>query len=427
MNLDILPEFQEFLLSNNLVAKKRIPFYAHWVSKFLAFSNNHEDMAINLRTKEFVNFLNKDKNAALWQLNQAQEAIHLYINHFLDKNKAIFCPNAPKKPAIQKDIPRIIYETRKAIRTRHYSYKTERSYIGWIKRFYGYLTDTRSKEKGSSNVESKDIREFLSYLAIKKRVSSSTQNQAFNALLFLGRNVLHITLQDLNKTVRAKRGAKLPTVLSQKEIERLFKNISGKDELILKLIYGAGLRLMELARLRVKDIDFDNNVLIIRSGKGNKDRASVLPETITDLLQTHLKDVKLLHENDIKKGYGEVYLPNALSKKYPRAAKEWSWQYAFPSSKLSIDPVSGKIRRYHISDKTVQNMMRKAVAKAKIPKHITVHTLRHSFATHLLIKGVNIRQIQELLGHKNIETTMIYTHVIKDITNTPKSPLDDLK
>jgi integron integrase len=196
--------------------------------------------------------------------------------------------------------------------------------------------------------------------------------------------------------------------------------------LILQLLYGAGLRLLELARLRVKDIDFEQNLIFVRGGKGDKDRATILPQTVKNILQKHLDDVKKLHAKDLAGGYGEVYLPDSLERKYPNAAKEWGWQYVFPASKLSVDPRSGKIRRHHISEKTIQNAVKEAVNKSGIVKHASVHTLRHSFATHLLMNGVNIREIQTLLGHKHVETTMIYTHVVRDIVSVPRSPLDSL-
>ncbi|MEK6568074.1 MAG: integron integrase, partial [Candidatus Omnitrophota bacterium] len=218
----------------------------------------------------------------------------------------------------------------------------------------------------------------------------------------------------------------MPVVLSKEEVGKIFEHAAGKDLFFLQLLYGTGMRLMELVRLRVQDIDFDSNLIFIRSSKGDKDRTTVLPEAIKDRLREHLKEVKALHEKDLKDGHGEVWLPLALERKYPNAAKQFGWQYVFPSSKLSIDPASGKIRRFHISEKTIQNAMAKAVRKAGITKHATVHTLRHSFATHLLMSGTNIRQVQELLGHNNVETTMIYTHVIRDISNAPQSPLDKL-
>jgi integron integrase len=261
---------------------------------------------------------------------------------------------------------------------------------------------------------------------LKRRVSSSTQNQAFNALLFLFRNILEIELPDLSKTVRAKRGQKLPVVMSIEEVQALFENLQGLPLLMVQLIYGSGLRLMELFRLRVKDIDFGLNAINVRGAKGDKDRTTVLPEAVKKELQAHLKRVKALHKKDLKSGHGKVYLPDALERRYPGAGKKWYWQYVFPSLRLSVDPRSGKIRRHHMNEKTIQIAVREASMKAGISKHVTVHTLRHSFTTHLLMKGVNIREIQELLGHKNVETTMIYTHVLRGMSNAPKSPLDNL-
>ena len=293
-----------------------------------------------------------------------------------------------------------------------------------MERFLGYV-----KEAGRERFDdltSEDIRDFLSHLALRKRVSSSTQNQAFNALLFLFRNVLNKETGNLDTTVRAKRGPKLPVVLSVDEIKAVFQHLSGQGLLMGQLLYGAGLRLMELARLRVKDIDFDMNTIYVRSGKGDKDRSTVLPAAVKEQLREHLERVKALHEQDLAAGHGAVYLPDALDRKYPNAPKEWAWQYVFPSSAFSVDPLSGIVRRHHVSDTTIQTAIKNAVRKAGIPKHASVHTLRHSFATHLLMSGVNIREVQELLGHKNIETTMIYTHVIRDMSNVPRSPLDSL-
>ncbi|MBM4340220.1 MAG: integron integrase [Deltaproteobacteria bacterium] len=315
---------------------------------------------------------------------------------------------------------------RQALRIKHYSYRTERSYLEWVERFFDYTSKIKKKDVRAAGLDPDDVRDFLSYLAMTKKVSSSTQNQAFNALLFLFRDVLKAELGDMSKTVRAKRGQKLPVVLSPEEIQSLFKHIKGLNLLVLQLLYGSGLRLLELARLRVKDIDFDQNLVFVRGGKGDKDRTTILPQTVKGMLKKHLDEVKQLHDKDLSGGYGEVYLPDALERKYPNAVKEWGWQYVFPSSKLSVDPRSGKIRRHHISEKTIQNAVKEAAQKAGIVKHASVHTLRHSFATHLLMNGVNIREIQNLLGHKHVETTMIYTHVIRDMISVPQSPLDSL-
>ena len=257
-------------------------------------------------------------------------------------------------------------------------------------------------------------------------MAASTQNQAFNALLFVFREVLHADLGDLRQTVRAKRGPKLPVVLTVEEVAVLLRQLKGRDLLVVKTLYGAGMRLMEAARLRVQDIDFGAHCIIIRGGKGDKDRSTLLPEAIKDDLMEHLAKVRVIHEHDLEKGFGEVSLPESLDKKYPNAGKEWRWQYVFPANNLSVDPRTNKIRRHHISSNVIQKAVADAVKRAGIPKHATVHTLRHSFATHLLMDGVNIREVQELLGHKNVETTMIYTHVIRDLSHAPKSPLDAL-
>ena len=420
----ILPEFQDFLLSRSLVPAKNAPFYAHWVSKFLAFSNKNQDLGPDLRVQKFLTLLKSQKKIADWQVRQADESLRLYIHHFLNGKTSVLSPNVPQERF--PDASRILGEMREAIRIKHYSYRTERSYLEWAKRFIDYTSKVKKKDVRAAGLDSGDVKDFLSFLALTKRVSSSTQNQAFNALLFLFRDVMKTELGDLSKTVRAKRGQKLPVVLSSEEVQALFEQVNGLNLLILQLLYGSGLRLLELARLRVKDVDFGQDLIFVRGSKGDKDRTTVLPKTVKNMLEKHLAEVKKLHDKDLREGYGEVYLPDALERKYPNAAKEWGWQYVFPSSKLSVDPRSGKIRRHHISEKTIQNTMKEAVQKAGIVKHASVHTLRHSFATHLLMNGVNIREIQNLLGHKHVETTMIYTHVVRDMVNVPKSPLDNL-
>jgi len=420
----ILPEFEDFLLSRSLVPAKNAPFYAHWVSKFLAFSNKNQDLGPDLRVEKFLSQLKSQKKIADWQVRQADEALRLYIHHFLDGKTSVLSPNVPQERV--PDISKILSDMREAIRIKHYSYRTERSYLDWAERFIDYTSKVKKKDVRAVGLDSGDVRDFLSYLALIKRVSASTQNQAFNALLFLFRDVLKIELGDLSKTVRAKRGQRLPVVLSPEEVQALFKNVKGLNLLIIQLLYGSGLRLMELARLRVKDIDFGSNLIFVRASKGDKDRTTILPETVKDILKLHMDEVKRLHDKDLAGGHGEVYLPDALERKYPNASKDWGWQYIFPSSKLSVDPRSGKIRRHHISEKAIQNAVREALKKAGIVKHASVHTLRHSFATHLLMNGVNIREIQNLLGHKHLETTMIYTHVLRDVVGVPKSPLDNL-
>ena len=420
----ILPEFQNFLVSRSLVPEKNVSFYAHWVSKFLTFSNRNQDLGPDLRVRNFLNQLKSQKNISDWQIKQADDALRLYIHHFLDGETSILSPNVPCKRLT--DVSKILGEMRQALRIKHYSYRTERSYMEWSERFIHYLSNVRKKDVRAVGLDSGDVRDFLSYLALKRRVSASTQNQAFNALLFLFRDILKTELGDLSKTVRAKRGQRLPVILTPEEVREMFEHVKGLNLLMLQLLYGSGLRLMEVARLRVKDIDFGSNLIFVRASKGDKDRTTILPQRVKDGLKVQLDEVKKLHDKDLAAGHGEVYLPDALERKYPHAAKEWGWQYVFPSSRLSVDPRSGKVRRHHISEKTIQNAVKEAVKKAGIVKHASVHTLRHSFATHLLMNGVNIREIQNLLGHKHLETTMIYTHVLRHMVTVPISPLDNL-
>lgn len=423
---NILPEYQKYLISNKLVPEKNAQFYAFWVSKFLSFSNKNENFTVDIKIEKFLEFLSNDEEIKEWQIEQAGTALNLYVNNFLKGDISLIDPNCNNKHSKFPDFNSVIDKLRELIRLKHYSYSTEQTYIEWVKKFYKYVLDSKGSEFKIDKLASNDVQNYLSYLALKQRVSSSTQNQAFNALLFLFKNALSVELGDLGDTVRAKRGLKLPVVLTVEEVQELFKHVKGRNFLIIQLIYGAGLRLMELARLRVKDIDFGSNLLFVRSGKGDKDRSTILPEFVKTELKLHLDKVKALHNEDLENGYGEVYLPNALDRKYPNAPKDWGWQYVFPSERLSVDPRSGKIRRHHLSDKAIQNIVKEAVKKAGIVKNASVHTLRHSFATHLLMNGVNIREIQELLGHKNVETTMIYTHVLRDMSNAPKSPLDVL-
>ena len=423
----ILPEFQEFLIAKKLVPEKYAKFYAHWVSRFLSFSNQNCDILLEDRVCQFLDKLGSHNDISDWQVQQADRAIKVYINNYLDGDCSIFYPekrNDNSRP--QPEYKDVIKKMHDALRLRHYAYRTERTYIDWIRKFYRYLDDTHEDSQGLV-LESKHLKSFLSHLALKRRVSASTQNQAFNALSFLYKHILNIDIGDMSKIVRAKRGIRLPVVLSVDEVHALFGVIEGANLLMVQLLYGSGMRLMELARLRVKDIDFESGLVIVRSGKGDKDRSTMLPESLKEDLYLHLDNVKALHTEDLQAGYGEVYLPDALSRKYPNAGKEWRWQYVFPAKNLSVDPRSGKVRRHHISGKAIQDAVKKAVRLAGINKHATVHTLRHSFATHLLMSGVNIRKIQDYLGHKNVETTMIYTHVIRDICADAESPLDILK
>jgi integron integrase len=420
---DVLPEFQTFLLEKKMVPEKNVLFYALWASKYFNYARKKQIPAEGYQENavvEFIETLKSDPNMSDWQIRQAGDAIRLYYFHYRGLK-----PNNLSTVKSTDFTPELLEEEKRLIRIKHYSYSTERTYLQWIKRFLEHAKQTGKKET-SAALETPDCKNFLSHLALKEKVSASTQNQAFNSLLFLFRNVLCKDMGDLAQTVRAKRGQKLPVVFSVEEVKQLFACLNSKDLLIAGLLYGSGLRLMELARLRVKDVDMDLKTLTVRSGKGDKDRTTILPLSVKEQLKNHLIEVKSLHENDLARGYGEVHLPDALGRKYPNAGKEWAWQYVFPANNLSVDPRSGKIRRHHIGDSAIQEMIKKAIKKSAIPKHGSVHTLRHSFATHLLMDGVNIREVQELLGHKNVETTMIYTHVLRDMSKAPKSPLDSL-
>ena len=317
---------------------------------------------------------------------------------------------------------KLLDQLRAAIRKKHYSIRTEDAYVYWTKQYIFFHGKRHPKELGE-----KEISDFLTYLAVKRNVAASTQNQALNALVFLYKHIIGKDLGDFGKFQRAKTSHRLPVVLSRKEVEILVSFISPKYRLIALLLYGCGLRLIECLRLRVKDIDFEIGEVIVRNGKGGKDRGTMLPEKARESLKEQLKRVKAVHEQDLKNGYGEVYLPNALSRKYPSAGKEWRWQFVFPSEKISKDdPRSGKWRRHHLYETSVQRAVRNALFKAKIAKHATPHTFRHSFATHLLEDGYDIRTVQELLGHKDVSTTMIYTHVMNKGAMAVKSPLDSM-
>jgi len=318
--------------------------------------------------------------------------------------------------------PRLLDRVRAAIRVRHYSVRTEDAYIQWIKRFIFFHNKRHPEEMGE-----KEITAFLTYLAVDRTVAASTQNQALAAILFLYKVVLEKELEWLDDIVRAKKPRHLPIVLSRNEVRMLFSQITGTNRLVAELLYGTGMRIMECLRLRVQDIDFDYKQIIVRSGKGNKDRVTVMPDLLIDVLRERLAHAKTLHDADLQEGFGQVYLPHALSKKYPNAEREWKWQYVFVSGNRSRDPRSGQVRRHHLDEKNIQRAIRNAARKAGINKHVKTHSLRHSFATHMLEDGYDIRTIQELLGHKDLNTTMIYTHVMNKGGLGVRSPLEGLK
>ncbi len=317
--------------------------------------------------------------------------------------------------------PRLLEQVRARIRFKHYSIRTEQAYTDWIKRFIRHFGKRHPRDLGAADVEA-----FLSHLAMAGGVSAATQNQAKSALLFLYKEVLGDELPWLGEVESAKVARRLPVVLTRNEVASVLSQLQGSQALIVRLLYGTGMRLMEGLRLRVKDVDFERGEILVRDGKGAKDRVTMLPASIAPALREHLGRVGALHRQDIEAGYGEVYLPYALARKYPLAAREWGWQYVFPSNKRSLDPRSGLTRRHHVQDQAVQRALRQAVRDAGLVKPATPHTLRHSFATHLLQSGYDIRTVQELLGHADVSTTMIYTHVLNRGGRGVNSPLDVL-
>ena len=315
--------------------------------------------------------------------------------------------------------PKLLDQLRDRIRLKHYSRRTEDVYLDWSKRYILYHKKRHPQEMGKREVE-----EFLTYLATERNVAAATQNQAKAALQFLYKEVLNIRLPCLDEVQQAKKPKRLPVVLTEKEVQTLLAHVPLWYGLLARLMYGTGMRLLEGLRLRVLDLDFGRAELLIREGKGGKDRVTMLPKSLIVPLQEHLKQVKQLHEQDLLKGLGEVWLSESVARKYPNAGRDWIWQYVFPSGRLSVDPRSGVTRRHHLDEKALQRAIKQAALEAGLTKNVTPHTLRHSFATHLLQAGYDIRTVQELLGHKDVQTTMIYTHVLNKGGLGVTSPLD---
>lgn len=317
------------------------------------------------------------------------------------------------------DKPRLIDRVREEIRVRHYSLRTEKSYIQWIRRFILFHDKRHPLEMGE-----KEISAYLSHLAINRKVSASTQNQALSAILFLYQKVLDQPLDWLTDVVRAKRPRRLPVVLNRTEVTALLNEIRGINALIARALYGTGMRQMECLRLRVKDLDFNYRQIHIRAGKGNKDRVTVLPDALVEPLARQIETAHTIHQRDLKEGFGETRLPYALARKYPNAGHEWGWQFVFPATRRSRDPYTSVIRRHHWHHTNLHRAIKQAAYRLQLTKPVSSHTLRHSFATHLLEDGYDIRTVQELLGHKDVKTTQIYTHVLNRGGRGVRSPLD---
>ena len=425
--MSVLADFEKFLSKLGSIPQDKIRFYIHWVRRFLKSCNYQLDNINTQHVSQYLDSLDADEKIADWQVRQAADAVILYVQKYLKRPLqpiTSLARDSREKSADQKrSLPwqQTLDEAKNVIRLRHYSLSTEKTYLGWMGRFKIYMNDHEPHL-----LEANDMKKYLTHLAVHGRVSASTQNQAFNALLFLYRHILHVEMDDFTSVARAKRKINLPAVLSRDEVKKILSSLDGPYLLMAQLMYGCGLRLMECLRLRIKDVDFENDLLMVRSGKGQKDRSLMIPGKIREELAKHVASAKEIHDQDVKMGYGEVSLPNALEKKYPGAPKEWGWQWVFPAEKLSVDPRTGKVMRWHIHPSAIQRAVKEAVMKAGLPKKASCHTLRHSFATHLLEAGHNIRTIQELLGHKHVNTTMIYTHVIRKKPYEISSPLDGL-
>ncbi len=418
-----LMEFEKFLKSRNLVQEDKIKYYSNWVDKYLHGIGYRDEAITRDSIVSFSNAMLQDKRYADWQVRQAENAVRIYVTNFLNLNLRPQVPAKEDGKELQLELSwdDAILRMRESLRLRHYSYRTEQTYVEWIERFKKYL------RKGDAySVTDDDVRNYLTNLAVKMRVSASTQNQAFNSILFLFRYVLNREMGEMRDNVRAKRPFRLPVVFSVAEVARIISHLDGTAALMVKLMYGCGLRLNECMRLRVNSIDLERNLVHVRAAKGDKDRMVPMPVSLRNDLKKHLERLKELHRKDISQGYGQVHMPEALDRKYPNASSEFGWQWFFPMAKPSVDPRSGRVMRHHLLDRAFQKIVKVAIEKAGVNKHGTCHSFRHSYATHLLEDGTDIKVIQELLGHKSMETTMIYTHVAQKKLAVVESPLDKL-
>jgi len=410
----MLKAYEIFLNKKGNIKSQYIPYYLKWVSDCYHFLNQPLSTRLNSdKKKEFLSDMGRKYEE--WQVNQADAALRLY-DYFLSKN---ISPTTGDISSNKETWELFEEKMREALRLRHRSLSTEKTYLLWLKSFKHFVN-----YKSPDQLEGRDLQDFLSQLAVEKKVSPSTQNQALNAMVFFYRHVLDKNIEQVLSAVRAKQKRHLPVVLTTREVQSIFDQMSGTTKLMAMLIYGAGLRLQECLQLRVKDIDLEQSTVIIRSGKGDKDRRTVLPEALKNDLIHHLSEIRSFYDQDRKNEIAGVWLPGALEKKYPGAGKEWGWFWLFPAKSLSVDPRNNTVRRHHVHPAALQKAFKTAVMKAGITKQASVHTLRHSFATHLLEKGYDIRTIQELLGHRNLQTTMIYTHVASKNVLGVRSPLD---
>ena len=425
------------------VSPDRAHYYVRWAQAFVRFAPGKR---LRERTgkdiEAFLADLGKHPGTGEWQVKQAEHALKILYEVFLPEYAPVNSREDIQKAHVRKKVvPRtrvdvfrdqaipgeverlfapLISAMKTEIRSRHYSIRTESSYVDWVRRFTAFHDYTDLKKLDAT----KAVKEYLEYLAVERAVAASTQNQALNSLVFLYTNVLNKPFGDLETFVRAKRPQRLPEVMTREEVQVLFDHMEGVTLLMAGLMYGGGLRLMECVRLRVMDLDFGRRQIMVRDGKGQKDRVTMLPERFSVVLKEHLARVRTVYDNDRASGVPGVYMWPALARKYPKAALEWKWQYVFPAKSLSVDPRSAIVRRHHINENLVQKAVKEAAGRAGINKRVSCHTLRHSFATHLLEARYDIRTVQELLGHADVSTTMIYTHVLNRPGLSVMSPAD---
>jgi len=424
------------------IPEARAEWYVKWAQRFALSAPGALKSRNASHVNAFLDNLSAQTSVEGWQVAQASEALRILYQDVLkvswaqqwhSEGRPVQEESGPpdseeKQPSFRDQanwgeinaLHKPLFDRlRTEIRMRHYSIRTERAYEHWIRRFIGFHDLKSPKELTPDSVK-----EYLEYLAEVREISASTQNQALNALVFLYEQILHEPLGSIGDFTKAKRPQRLPVVLSREEVDSLLENLTGVKAIMAGLLYGSGLRLMECLRLRVKDVDFALQQIVVRDGKGQKDRITVLPKRYEQQIKEHLEAVKVQHEKDLAEGFGEVYLWPSLARKYPNAAKEWGWQYVFPAERLSADPRAKKIRRHHLHESILQSAVKEAAIKAGLTKQVSVHVLRHSFATHLLESNYDIRTVQELLGHEDVSTTMIYTHVLNRPGLVVKSPLD---
>jgi integron integrase len=441
--------FSQGLLSRGIVAGKH-DFFRNWVRKFIGFVKPRKwDQALRDDVEQYLALLVREGKAG-WQVAQVSEALELFYRDVAPMDWArrdwpstpstlgvsLGRPDVVPRPPLSPEVMSrfagrsdsgdlearwgsFLGEVRERLRSERYAYRTEQSYLDWVKRFLLFV-----RPKDRSDLNHAAVEGYHSYLALERRVAASTQNQAFNAILFMFRHVLKTDMGEVGEIPRAQTSRRVPVVLGKEEVARLFAEMRGVGLLMAKLMYGSGLRVMECVRLRVKDIDFANSYVVVREGKGGKDRLVPLPVSLVADLEAHLKEVRGRWERDRAMGAEGVFLPDGMALKFPSAGKEWGWFWVFPSDSESQDPRSGVLRRHHLHESGIQQLVKRAALRAALVKPVSPHTLRHSFATHLLENGYDIRTVQELLGHADVSTTMIYTHVLNKPGVAVRSPLD---